>query len=53
MIAPPKTLAELRREWSKETDKLIVAEIAKDYTHHPIPEIEKLLLTHKPSLTLT
>lgn len=53
VIAPPKTLAELRREWSKETEKRIVAEIPKDYTHHPIPEIEKLLLTHKPSLTVT
>ncbi len=49
VIAPPKTLAELRREWTKETEKLIVAEIAKDYTHHPIPEIERLLATHRPT----
>ena len=53
VIAPPKTLAELRREWSKDTQKLIVAEIAKDYTHHPIPEIEGLLATHRPAPALT
>jgi protein required for attachment to host cells len=51
VIAPPKTLAELRREWSKDTEKLIVAELAKDYTHHPIPEIERLLAGHRPALT--
>jgi len=26
-----------------------VAEIPKDYTHHPIPEIEKLLSSHEMS----
>ena len=53
VVAPPRTLAELRREWTKETAKTIVAEIPKDYTHHPIPDIEKLLVSHRPSLTLT
>ena len=53
VIAPPKTLAELRHEWSKETEKTIVAEIPKDYTNHPIPDIEKLLVSHRPSSTLT
>lgn len=53
VVAPPKTLAELRKEWSKETAGLVVAEIAKDYTHHPIPEIERLLLSHKPATLLT
>ena len=48
VVAPPKTLAELRREWTKETQKLIVAEIPKDYTHHPIPEIETMLRSHRP-----
>ena len=52
VVAPPKTLAELRREWSKDTQKRIVAEIPKDYTHHPIPEIESMLLTHRPPVTV-
>jgi protein required for attachment to host cells len=48
VVAPPKTLAELRREFDKETQKRIVAEIPKDYTHHTIPDIEKLLRSHRP-----
>ncbi|MCW6506538.1 host attachment family protein [Lichenifustis flavocetrariae] len=48
VVAPPKTLAELRREFGKDTQKRIVGELAKDYTHHTIPEIESLLLTHRP-----
>ena len=48
VVAPPKTLAELRRELSKEAHKLIVAEIPKDYTHHPIPDIETMLRSHRP-----
>ncbi|MDX7952734.1 host attachment family protein [Lichenihabitans sp. Uapishka_5] len=48
VVAPPKTLAELRKEFGKDTQKCIVGELAKDYTHHTIPEIESLLLTHRP-----
>lgn len=48
VVAPPKTLAELRNAFGKDTQKRIVGELAKDYTHHTIPEIEKLLLTHRP-----
>ncbi len=48
VVAPPKTLAELRKEFAKDTQKRIVGELAKDYTHHTIPEIESLLLTHRP-----
>lgn len=48
VVAPPKTLAELRKEFAKDTQKHIVGELAKDYTHHTIPEIESLLLTHRP-----
>ena len=48
VVAPPKTLAELRKEFGKDTQKRIVGELAKDYTHHTIPEIESLLLTHRP-----
>ena len=49
VVAPPKTLAELRREFGKDTQKRIVGELAKDYTHHTIPEIETLLLSHRPN----
>ena len=46
IVAPPKCLAEIRKDLSAEAQKKVVAEIPKDYTHHPIPEIEKLLAAH-------
>ncbi len=47
VVAPPKCLAEIRKDLSAEAQRRVVAEIAKDYTHHPIPEIEKLLAQHE------
>ena len=47
IVAPPKCLAEIRRDLSAEAQKRVRAEIARDYTHHPIPEIEKLLAAHE------
>lgn len=46
IVAPPKCLAEIRKDLSAEAQKRVVCEISKDYTHHPIPEIEKLLAAH-------
>ena len=46
IVAPPKCLAEIRRDLSPDAKRRVVAEIPKDYTHHPIPEIEKLLAAH-------
>ena len=46
IVAPPKCLAEIRRDLSPEAQRRVVAEIAKDYTHHPIPQIEALLAAH-------
>ncbi len=43
VVAPPKILGDLRREFTKETGSKILAEIAKDLTHHTIAEIERLL----------
>jgi protein required for attachment to host cells len=43
VVAPPKILGELRREFCKETQTKIVAEIDKDLTNHTIVEIERLL----------
>jgi protein required for attachment to host cells len=43
IVAPPKILGELRREFTKETEAKIIAEVPKDLTHHTIAEIERLL----------
>ncbi|MGH6935136.1 MAG: host attachment protein [Methylocella sp.] len=43
IVAPPKILGGLRREFTKETEAKIIAEIDKDLTHHTIAEIEQLL----------
>ena len=47
VVAPPKTLAELRREFSKQVQAAVAAELPKDLTHHTIPEIERLLAGHE------
>lgn len=44
IIAPPKTLGELRKALHKEVEKRVVCEIAKEMTGRPIPEIEALLV---------
>lgn len=43
VIAAPKTLGELRKHWHKEVERRIIADIAKDMTGRPIPDIEALL----------
>jgi protein required for attachment to host cells len=43
IVAPPKILGDLRRQFTKETEARIVAEIAKDLTNHTIADIERLL----------
>lgn len=43
VVAPPKTLAELRRAFHADVKQRIVAEIGKDLTKHPVSEIEKHL----------
>lgn len=43
IIAPPKTLGELRKHYHKEVSARLTAEIAKDLTGHPVKEIEKIL----------
>ena len=44
IIAPPRTLGELRKHYHKEVQKRLTGEIAKDLTGHPVTEIEKILL---------
>ena len=43
IVAPPKTLGELRKHYHKEVEKRLTGEIAKDLTGHPVDEIEKIL----------
>lgn len=39
VIAPPKALGALRGELSDSAQKLVMLELPKDLTNHPIPEI--------------
>ena len=45
IVAPPKTLAELRNDLHADAKNRVIAEINKDLTRHPIGEIEKHLIT--------
>ncbi|HEX8579152.1 MAG TPA: host attachment family protein [Allosphingosinicella sp.] len=47
VVAPPKTLGELRKHYHKEVEKRLVGEIPKDLTNLPVPEIEKALLAYE------
>jgi protein required for attachment to host cells len=43
IVAPPRTLGELRKHYHKEVEKRLAGEVAKDLTGHPVTEIEKIL----------
>lgn len=43
VVAPPRTLGELRKHYHKEVSDRLVGELGKDLTGHPIPDIEKAL----------
>jgi protein required for attachment to host cells len=45
VVAPPKTLADLRDAFHADVKACVVAEIHKDLTKHPVWEIEKHLLS--------
>jgi protein required for attachment to host cells len=45
IVAPPRTLAELRHAFHADVRNRIVAEIDKDLTKHPIWDIEKHLVS--------
>ncbi len=47
IVAPPKILGDLRREFAKTTEAKIIAEVAKDLTNHTIAEIERLLTAER------
>ena len=44
IVAPPKTLGELRKKLHKEAARRVVCEISKEMTGRPIPEIEALIV---------
>jgi protein required for attachment to host cells len=43
LVAPPKTLAELRAAMPRSIHEKILEEVHKDLTKHPVHEIERLL----------
>lgn len=43
VVAPPRTLGELRKHYHKEVEKRLVGEVAKDLVKMPVDEIEKIL----------
>jgi protein required for attachment to host cells len=44
IVAPPRTLGELRKHYHKEVSDRIAGEIDKDLTGHTVPQIEEALL---------
>ncbi|ATY31614.1 host attachment family protein [Sphingomonas psychrotolerans] len=44
IIAPPRTLGELRKHYHKEVSDRLKGEIGKDLTGHTVPQIEEALL---------
>jgi protein required for attachment to host cells len=44
VVAPPRTLADLRHAFHADVKRRIIAEIDKDLTKHPVHEIEKHLV---------
>jgi protein required for attachment to host cells len=44
IVAPPRTLAELRKHLHKETERRLVATFNKEMTDRPIDQIEDLLV---------
>lgn len=43
VVAPPRALGELRKNYHKEVEARILGEIAKDLTNRPTDEIERLI----------
>ncbi|MGF1550494.1 MAG: host attachment family protein [Sphingomonadaceae bacterium] len=43
VVAPPRTLGELRRHYHKEVEDRLAGEVAKDLTGHTVADIEKII----------
>lgn len=48
VVAPPDTLGVLRRHYDRATQERLLAEIDKDLTGHPVPEITRLISAREP-----
>lgn len=44
IVAPPRTLGELRKHYHKEVESRLLGELDKDLTGHPVDQIEDALL---------
>jgi len=44
VVAPPRTLADLRFAFHSDVKKRIIGEINKDLTKYPVLEVEKYLV---------
>ena len=44
VIAPPRTLGELRKHYHVEVSNRLAGELDKDLTGHPIPDIEQAII---------
>lgn len=44
IVAPPRTLGEMRKHYHKAVEQRLTAEIAKDLTGHPVDQIERILV---------
>lgn len=51
VVAPPHTLAELRRHRGEAVAKRLVAEVDKDLTKHTIDQITEILMRHVNAAT--
>ena len=45
IVAPPRTLGELRKNLHTEVEKRVIMELAKEMTDRPIPDINAMLMT--------
>ena len=43
VVAPPKTLGELRKHYHKAVEQRLLGEVPKDLVNVPVAEIEKIL----------
>jgi protein required for attachment to host cells len=46
VVAPPRTLGELRKNYHKEVESRLLGELPKDLTGHPVDQIERIIAAH-------
>ena len=43
VVAPPRTLGEMRKHYHVEVEQRLIGEVDKELTGHPLDEIEKII----------